>query len=687
MAPAVADSGIALVVPAYFMCAGILVFASITAGVMGFLRGRVPLYMAFAATCLFSAGITTSMGSYYLATTQAGGVEALRWATTFAIFMVAAIPVFVALYTDARDLRLWGAVGAVLAVMLLVANYVEPFGVRFDAVRGTGFVELPWGERLFRVDGTPGAWNYFFRACGLLMVAWAVVRLVAQHKKGDRREAAFLALYLTIVLASSLHGAALDRGMVGGFHSIGFALVGLAFLMGYNLMMRLREQNFEVRRRAYIDTLTGLPNRAFLLEHVGGDLAAGRGGYGGVLQCNLDHFKVLNDALTHSVGDELLREVARRLDECTRGQAVLARVGGDEFVAVLVKPAATETEASERIRLLAQRIARALAAPVRTGDQVLTVFASIGLGTYPGEPGDAAAVLGRADMALHEAKRLGRNTIFEFIPDLQARAESKYHIVKGLRRAIESNELALHYQPQLDLECNVVGVEALLRWKSPSLGDVTPGVFIPVAEESGLIHALGEWSLRRGCETLTAWQRQGLAFQGDLSVNVSPWQLARPEFVRELRRIIDASGIDPKRLTLEITESAVLYELSETVAKLNELRPLGVRIALDDFGTGYSSLALIKDLPLDVLKIDQSFVRHIEDGANEHLVRMVVAIGGEMGIDVVAEGVETERERERMVSLGCRLFQGYLFARPMDDAAFVRWMGAMTGSRPVPASP
>jgi EAL domain-containing protein (putative c-di-GMP-specific phosphodiesterase class I) len=285
-------------------------------------------------------------------------------------------------------------------------------------------------------------------------------------------------------------------------------------------------------------------------------------------------------------------------------------------------------------------------------------------------------------MALHQAKLRGRNTTCEFIPEMQEKAEAKYRLVEGMRRAVANDELLLHFQPQVDIGGNVLGAEALLRWNSPQ-GEIGPAVFIPVAEETGLIHALGKWSLRKGCERLAAWRREAGGFHGNLSVNVSPWQLARPDFVDELRRILDETRVDPSWLTLEITESAVLYDVKETVAKLAEIRPLGVKISLDDFGTGYSSLALIKDLPLDAIKIDQSFVRRLSEGANQHLVRVVVAIGDELGLAVVAEGVETESELQLLAQLGCRVFQGYHYCRPVPEAQFLSWLAARAAAASV----
>jgi diguanylate cyclase len=694
-------SGVSLVVPGYFVCAGILLFAAIVAAVLGFFRGRVPLYLAYAATCIFSAAVAVATASYYLADSVGGAIEALRWQASAAILLVVAITVFVALYTNSlRSQRAMLMVTFVAGGVLLLANAVLPNGLRFDAIEYSGWLHFSWGESLFYVKGTPGPWNAAYRFLALALVAWGVWRLLLQYRQGAQREAVFLAAYLLVLAAASIHGAMIDLGWVKSFHSIGFALVGLALLMGLNLILGLREQNLqlaqtamdllrenELRRdaetrtleRALRDELTGLPNRIAAEERLAalsGDGAARA--FGGLLLCNLDHFKVVNDALSHTVGDALLRQAALRLGEAAGGRALVARMGGDEFLAVSETMFPTEEEAAQRVRILAEDMSAALARPFMVGEQPLNLLASIGTATFASGEGPPADIVRRADMALHQAKKRGRNTIEVYSPELQRKAESKYRIVEGLRRAISAGELALHFQPQLDDNGSCVGAEALLRWRSPDMGAVLPSTFIPIAEETGLIHPLGEWSLRRGCERLAAWRREGARFKGRLSINVSPWQLARPDFVASLRDIIESTRVDPRQLTLEITESAMLYDVGETVAKLRDIRPLGVRIALDDFGTGYSSLALIKDLPLDAIKIDQAFVRHLHEGANQHLVRVVVAIGNELDLDVIAEGVETAADRDTLLALGCRKMQGFLFSRPLAEPEFLAWVAART---------
>jgi len=683
-----------LVVPGYFICAGILFYTAIIAAVMGMYRTRAPVYLAFASICLWSAIFCVATAVYYVSGTRAAAVEALRWQFASGVLLVLSTFLFTAYYTDAKRMERWFVIGAIFSATYVVADFVAPIGLRFSAITSARWIHLPWGESIFHVEGEVSVWTLVYRVLLVVLIVWSTRRFIAQYRAAREREAIFLGVYILGLFGATIQSALIDWGVIETFNWIGFAFTGFALIMVTNLLVSLRAQNLELARsahelavenekrreaqaetwrRAYRDPLTGLANRMLILEQVG-LMCDGSGSYGAVLQLNLDHFKVLNDGLSHGVGDAVLKEVARRMVDTAGNRALLARVGGDEFVAVLHPMAASEAAAHEAIERLASDLTRDLGAPLKLDGQMLTVSASMGIATFSATETSSQDILSFANMALHEAKRRGRNTVHSFVPRLRENAEARYRMVEGLRRAIEQDELALHYQPQIGRDGRVVGAEALARWHSPQTGNVLPAAFIPLAEETGLIHLLGDWTLRRGCEQLAAWERDGVPFEGHLSINVSPWQLARPNFVSRLRDIITESGVDAHRVMLEITESAVLYDVGETVAKLKEIRPLGVRIALDDFGTGYSSLSIIKDLPLDAIKIDQSFVHNLDDGATKHLIRVIVAIGQELGLDVVAEGVETERHLALLRELGCGTLQGYLFCRPLAETSFAAWI-------------
>ena len=698
------DSGIAIVVPAYFVCAGILLYTGIVSAILGMYRGRAPVHLAFALTCFMSAIMSFSFSSYYLASSVHGGVEAQRWVAAASIVFLLGLFLFVGIFTEARRMRRVYAGAAVLAAIFVVATFTLPYGTRWSAVQSYGWMYMPWGESLFRLNGEVGAWYYALRAVSLAVVVWTVSRLLQLHRSGRRRDALVLAIYIVVLFASSVQGALIDRGWIETFHTVPVALVGLALLMSVSLGIRMREENLklediaarlaeendrrreaeaQMRERAFTDGVTGLRNRLFVQDRLCGLLDCGpEKAHGAVLLCDFDHFKVVNDALSHGVGDDLLREAALRLTRLAGAEASVVNMGADAFMIVPDRLFDQPAEAQARIEELARDATREMSRPFVIGERSVSLTASAGVATFASRSGTATEVIGRAEMALERAKKRGRNNTQSFVPSLQSESAERFRVIEGLRQAIDAGELALHYQPQLDTSGALVGAEALMRWTSKSMGNVPPSTFIPVAEETGLIHALGEWSLREGCTCLAKWRRKGAAFDGHLSINVSPWQLARPEFVDRLCETLEATHVEPGHLTLEITESAVLFDVNETVAKLRQIRPLGVRIALDDFGTGYSSLALIKDLPLDAIKIDQSFVRHLQEGANKHLIRVVVAIGAELGLEIIAEGVETAGELDALAALGCTRLQGYFLGRPMPAAQFEAWLA----ERPVLAN-
>jgi diguanylate cyclase (GGDEF)-like protein/PAS domain S-box-containing protein len=433
-----------------------------------------------------------------------------------------------------------------------------------------------------------------------------------------------------------------------------------------------------IRRMAFQDYLTGLPNRALLSERLTQALERGRASsrFGAMLLFDLDHFKTINDALSHDVGDDVLRVVARRLAGVAGDDNLLARLGGDEFVVLVAPDYDSRDAAAHMARSIAERVLRELARPLEVGERILNVGASIGAVLFPGEvDGSELDILRHAEMALYHAKSLGRGNVQFFLPNLQAMAETRLQLEEGLRRAIANEELALYFQPQLDAAGRMVGAETLLRWNHPERGMVSPGEFVPVAEESGLIHLVGAWVLEQACARLAAWLQAGVPFSGHLSINVSPWQFAREDFVQQVTDVLETCRLPPERLMLELTESALLYDLEGAIQKLHALRALGLGVALDDFGTGYSSLAYLKDLPLDMLKIDQAFVQELNSSSDHPLVETMIAIGRHMRLDVIAEGVETRMQHDILRKLGCEQFQGFLFAKPLAEADLLKWMG------------
>ncbi|MFC2991135.1 bifunctional diguanylate cyclase/phosphodiesterase [Halomonas tibetensis] len=428
----------------------------------------------------------------------------------------------------------------------------------------------------------------------------------------------------------------------------------------------------EIHQLAFFDPLTGLPNRRLMLDRLEGALKDSyrNGQIGALLFLDLDHFKQVNDTLGHHAGDQLLQEVARRLEGVLRDTDTVARLGSDEFAVLLHDLGTDEEEVAVVAERIATKLLAVMQAPMRLGEERLSVSMSIGLTLYRDHETTLDDILQQADMALFQAKAAGRNVMAFFDPEMQVRLQARARLETDLRQALPNDELRLHYQPQVDERGAVVGVEALLRWQHPVRGLVSPDEFIPLAEENQLIVPIGHWVLEAACRQLAAWAADPARAVMSLSVNVSPRQFREPDFVKRVLEILEATGAPASRLKLEVTESLLLEARDEARSRILELREWGVRFALDDFGTGYSSLAYLKRLPLDQLKIDQSFVRDLlEDEASEAIVASTIALAQSLQLEVVAEGVETVAQRDWLLAHGCRILQGYLFGRPVPVEA------------------
>ncbi len=431
--------------------------------------------------------------------------------------------------------------------------------------------------------------------------------------------------------------------------------------------LSMRQARAEVAYHARHDPLTGLPNRHLLLERLQQEMAMARRrkAFGAVLFIDLDNFKTFNDALGHASGDALLSQIAERLTQRVRAGDTVVRHGGDEFLVVLPDLGNDKTLASYEARRVADKLRDGIIEPIYLGGRQLHVTPSMGITLFPHNGDDPEAVLQHAEVAMYRAKQAGRDTTRFYAPDMQAAAESRLQLQNDLRHALNADELKLHYQPQIDSLGRLRGVEALLRWDHGKRGMISPAEFIPIAEETGLILAIGHWVLTQTCRQIVAWRQAGVNL-GCVAVNVSARQFHQADFVARVERILAETGADPRLLELELTESVLIDNLAEAVDKMQVLRRRGVRFAIDDFGTGYSSLAYLKQLPLDRLKIDQSFVRELTlDSRDAAIIRAVLSIAGHLGFEVVAEGVETESQRLSLLEMGCTLFQGYHPGRPV----------------------
>jgi len=417
--------------------------------------------------------------------------------------------------------------------------------------------------------------------------------------------------------------------------------------------------------------LTGLANRSLFEDRLAHDVELARlhGERLAVLFIDLDDFKPINDSLGHAVGDRVLVEVARRLSRALRLGDTLARLGGDEFVVLL-----PSLENEEQAQGVAERLLALVARPYRVAGHELHLTSSIGIAIGDDELENPLTLIQQADMAMYKAKQQGRNAYQWFTPEITARVNERVALRHDLQEAIDNDQLALHYQPQLDREGRVVGVEALLRWSHPERGVISPGTFIPLAEETGQIIPISQWVLRRACRDLLALSGAGHP-QLAVAVNLSPLQFHRANFLGSLREALAESRLPASRLTLELTEGILMDNTEAAIDTLHALRGMGVGVDIDDFGTGYSSLSYLKHLPISTVKIDRSFVSEVTQSADDAaIVQAIIAMAHHLGLMVVAEGIEEEAQREFLLEHGCDRFQGFLLGRPMPLDDLKAWL-------------
>ena len=429
----------------------------------------------------------------------------------------------------------------------------------------------------------------------------------------------------------------------------------------------------EIASLAFYDPLTHLPNRRLLMDRI---LQASHASHrtsrhGAILALDLDGFKLLNDTQGHDAGDRILQQTARRLTTFLREVDTVGRLGGDEFVVVLEDLSEDGTRAGAQAVNVGEKVLTALGLPYFLGKQEYRSTGSMGVTLFTGARESVDEILKRADLALYRAKAAGGGVLQLFDPELEAAFKARILLESDFRLGIEERQFILHYQPQVGEDASVTGAEALVRWQHPSRGLLSPPDFISFAEEKGLVVALGRQVLEEACAQLAIWSAAPGTAHLNLSINISTLEFYQPDLVAHTLATMQRAGVDPGRLIFEITESLMSRNIEESIAKMYALKAHGVRFSLDDFGMGFTSLAYLKTLPLDQLKIDRSFVRDVlTDPSNAAIVRTIMTLGKTLGLSIIAEGVETEGQRDFLAALGCRAFQGNLFARPRPAAEF-----------------
>lgn len=535
-----------------------------------------------------------------------------------------------------------------------------------------GEAEMLWSEEVYRIFGLEQRTGVATYEALMRVVHPDDHDAVEKALREVSCESTAMSLDHRIVTASGAERAIHHQAEVGqGPGGVADCIYGTI----QDITDRTRAQE-KIHYLAYYDGPTGLPNRRMLSDHLERvlDNARRQNRMAALLFLDLDRFKRINDTLGHGIGDELLRAVASRMIAClrhsdqvgrtSRNGATVSRLGSDEFTAVL-----TELPSSSAVEIVARRILNALRPPFTLHGHEIVMSASIGIAMFPSDGADASSLLRSADTAMYHAKEAGGGTYRFFSESMNDRAVRNLRLESGLRNALDRNQMYVEYQPLIAGGTGrVCGAEALLRWTSPEFGSVSPGEFIPVAEESGLIGELGEWVLRTACAQLQRWR----AAHPDLhiAVNVSSHQVRKPGLSGIVEGALRDSGLDPAHLELEITESALLGNEECVVSTLNDLKDMGVRLALDDFGTGFSSLSHLVHFPIDTLKIDQSFVHDIGGPQSGVVIAAVLAMAHRLQLSVTAEGVETREQEEFLRSEGCDRFQGYRFSRPLSPEAF-----------------
>jgi len=509
-----------------------------------------------------------------------------------------------------------------------------------------------------------------------------VIGKVAQFLNSAKQDKAFYtAMWKTIYDTGAWEGEFLNQRMSGDIYPAQLIITAVKDTAGIttNYVITLTDITKskaalnEIKNLAFFDPLTSLPNRRLLLERLTHALSASTrtGQYGALLFLDLDNFKTLNDTLGHNFGDLLLQQTAKRLTNCLRKSDTAARIGGDEFVVLLEDVGGQEVDAATHAEAAGRKILAALNAPYALDVHTYNSSSSIGITLFDKQQTKSVDLLKQADIAMYQAKQDGRNALRFFEPKMQEVIHARAELEKFLRRAIEQQQFELYYQIQVDQTGQAVGAEALIRWHHPTQGIISPDDFIPAAEESKLILPIGQWVLETACAQLQIWQQDTLTQNLSLSINISAIQFSQANFVEQVKTAIANYAINPELLNLEITESLLLNKADDSIATMKALQAIGIKFELDDFGTGYSSLQYLKELPLHQLKIDQSFIIDITTNTSDQaIVLTIIAMARSLGLGVIAEGVETEEQRQRLLNKGCTNYQGYLFSQPVPIEKF-----------------
>jgi diguanylate cyclase (GGDEF)-like protein len=682
---------------AFLLGAAICIYTAVQALLFVLSSYRRGLYGFYAAMSIVVTLLFLVDYRFYTTEVRPAVAQLMQWRVALVLAFYPALFGFIAIYSGQKRYRPWLLLITVLSTGLLILNFTMPYSLRFDSLGGVRMLPAPWGDVFALPYGRVSRWNFVARCLTTSVLLWALARSVLLYRRGAHRGAILLGLALLAMLAASVSSLLVDLGSFQFLYLGGIAYFALVLFMNFSLGMDLQEMNRAleasakklkhqitlrerteeyIRQIGFRDSLTGLPNRAKLDEELDKVLRQETGiKHGALIMLGLDDFKTINNVLGHEVGDTILQLVAQRLRASDIQGGLLTRYGGDEFSFLFPDLAFDAREPTDTASDIAKRCLDILSQPFEFDGRTLEVGACAGISvfSYP-SPVDKNP-LQCAEMALSRAKSFGRGSIQLYESGMQSELAEKHELERDMRAGLNTAQFQVFYQPQVDLQGNVLGAEALLRWRHPDKGFISPAVFIPIAEKSGMIHALGTWVLQQACEHVGQLAKSVPAFDGHIAVNVSNWQINQRGFEKEVRKILENAGADASRLMLEITESLFIHDVNDAIARINALRALGLRFSIDDFGTGYASLSYLRRLPVDELKIDQSFVTNLGTNAHDtHLVETIVRIACHMDMQVVAEGIENELQHATLAKMRISALQGYYIARPMDKDAFQAWL-------------
>jgi len=691
-------------VPSLWVVVGIALFAGIFFTLVGSKRDREPAYLPFGLMCLLLS-IEFMIAIYEYGPHH----EAMIFTVTRIRYLIlcSIYPMSVWVlgeYSEDKSLKLWVGLYTIVYGSLMVFLTLMP-GTYSGPVVVRHFM-LPWGEVLYDYDFLSSTMLIVYYLVSYTIFIWIIWRIIDMWRQGYQRKAIPMAIYVI------LQFALLTWDRINGLlniipHIPPIAIYGpiiLILIMSYALLREMQRRNIQLQERtdelwksygelrketqkrsdvenrlqhvAYHDYLTNLPNRHLLNDKLSTTLKqhSASGQFGAVLILDIDQFKSINDSIGHQLGDQVLQQVADRLQNALPDSRCVARLGGDEFAAVIGDLGNNLKAAEAAAQEAAEMLRASLVRSINISGRDFSLNTSVGITLFPKENTEVSGLFRQADLALYSAKASGGNTAAVFAEEMLDDSDTKQDDEKELHKALDKGKLALFFRPQMNMRGQFIGAEALLRWKHPVHGLMDIKHFLDMSEESGLIHKIGDYALQKACSQLRKWDRAKAPSPPRLTISVSPWQLAPDDYTQKVIHIIKKSGLEPARLTIGVAEKALLQNIDEVADTVHELGVIGIRFSIDDFGSSYSALASLKKLPMHELKLDKHIIGDMHITPPDQFIGTIISIANEMGLFVIAKGVETEAQLIALEKLGCGGYQGYQNSAPLSVTDFEEWM-------------